>query len=390
MGAARGSPAGPVDIANLAEGPRVRRAAASAAERPRDHHLLDLSKALWKIVYGDPSDVIARTYVPTSRRSMPQLVASKTLQRRGRRPTAAGRGGCRSVVPSAETDARAAPFSRCLRRPVPWTKERIVGALRAWTRETGEPPRSYEWSPATARSLGRYNDRAARWEREWPRWPGADTLRYRFGRFTEALEEAGLPARPLAFEFSLPERVEAAQRLAAAGEPTRVIADHLGVHPATARSYVRARSCRDCGTAVVSGARALPALRARAPAKQGVDARGDRRGGACMDRRDGGSADYVGLGLRRARCPEMAAGTGPLAIGAAGPLALRQLGGRHAAAGHRARWRTYTREEMIEALRREAGGSTGLPPSASGRPAPQSAPTRPAWRAPSGPGPPGC
>jgi hypothetical protein len=135
-----------------------------------------------------------------------------------------------------------------------WTERRILAALQAWTREVGEPPRSYEWSPGTVRSLGRYNERAARWEREWPRWPGADTLRYRFGRFTKALEAAGLPARPLVFELSLPERVEAARRLALACEPTVAIADHLGVHPATVRSYLRDRPCRDCGTAVVSGA----------------------------------------------------------------------------------------------------------------------------------------
>jgi hypothetical protein len=146
------------------------------------------------------------------------------------------------------------PSCRC--RHGPSRAGPTSGSSPPWSagrRRRGEPPRSYEWSPGTARSLGLYNERAARWEREWPRWPATDTLRYHFGRFSQALEAAGLSARPLVFELSLPERVDAARRLADAGEPTAVIADHLGVHPATVRGYLRARSCRDCGTAVVSG-----------------------------------------------------------------------------------------------------------------------------------------
>jgi Homing endonuclease associated repeat len=75
-----------------------------------------------------------------------------------------------------------------------WTDERILAAVHAWAAETGEPPRSYEWSPGTARSLGLVNGRVAKWERERPRWPDSDTLRYHFGRFNLALQAAGLAA----------------------------------------------------------------------------------------------------------------------------------------------------------------------------------------------------
>jgi hypothetical protein len=74
---------------------------------------------------------------------------------------------------------------------------------------TRRPPRLYEWSPATPFSLGLENARVLKWERDWPRWPATDTVRYHFGRFNQALEAAGLPARPLVFELPLPERVEA-------------------------------------------------------------------------------------------------------------------------------------------------------------------------------------
>jgi hypothetical protein len=208
-----------------------------------------------------------------------------------------------------------------------WNEERIIAALHDWTRDTGEPPRSYEWSPGTARSLGRYNERAARWEREWPRWPGADTLRYHFGRFTQALEAAGFPVRPLVFELSLSGRVEAARRLAAAGEPMVAIADHLDVHPTTVRNYLRARSCRDCGTAVVSDAErclrcALKRRRERAWTREEIVA---ALRAWTADTGAPPTASEWDYGERAA--PEWLRDPGALALRSAGPLALRKLGG---------------------------------------------------------------
>jgi hypothetical protein len=248
-------------------------------------------------------------------------------------------------------------------RPKPrWTDERILAAVVGWTAETGEPPRSYEWSPGTARSLGLYTERAARWEREWPRWPATDTLRYHFGRFSQALEAAGLSARPLVFELSLPERVEAARRLADAGEPTAVIADHLGVHPATVRGYLRARSCRACGTAVVSGGElclrcALERRRERAwtqteivealrawTAEIGVP--------PTTSEWESGERASLKWKAERDRWP-----SAQLVRSRFGSwdTALR-------AAGYRARWRGHTPDELIAALSREAD-RLGRPPT---------------------------
>jgi hypothetical protein len=101
------------------------------------------------------------------------------------------------------------------------------------------------------------------------RWPGTDTLRYHFGQFTQTLEAAGLPGGALVFELSLLERVEAARRLAAAGEPTAAIADHPGRAP-DHRARLPARPSlprlRHGGRLPC---RALPALRARAAAGTG-------------------------------------------------------------------------------------------------------------------------
>lgn len=253
------------------------------------------------------------------------------------------------------------PLRQCCPRPSRRSEERIFAALHAWTRETGEPPRSYEWSPATARSLGRYNDRAARWEREWPRWPGADTLRCRFGRFAQALVGAGLPARPPVFDLSLPKRVHAAKRLAAAGQPTAVIADHLGVHPATVRNYLRPvvqrlrHGCR-------LGRHALPALRARAAANPSLDARGDRRGGARLDRGDRRTPTASEWDHGERAAPNWLREPNRWPSVQVVRSRFGSWGAAMRAAGHRARWRTYMPDELIEALRREAA-RLGRPPT---------------------------
>src|SRR4051812_4956413 len=108
-----------------------------------------------------------------------------------------------------------------------WTRERIVAALRAWAEELGRAPRSYDWSPVTARAGGFPLAGAEKWEREHPRWPHHALVRARFGSWRAALEAAGLPAAP---PLAIPrrERVQTAQRLhgrVSAGE----LADLLGV-----------------------------------------------------------------------------------------------------------------------------------------------------------------
>jgi hypothetical protein len=248
-------------------------------------------------------------------------------------------------------------------KPKPrWTDERILAAVHTWTAETGEPPRSYEWSPGTARSFGLCNERTARWERDWPRWPGTDTLRYHFGRFNQALEAAGLPSRPLVFELSLPERVEAAQRLAAAGEPTVAIADHLGVHQTTVRAYLRARPCRDCGTAVVSGAeRCLRCAleRRRERAWTGAEIVAALRAwiaetGAPPTTSEWDSGERAAAKWQRERDRWPSAQLVRSRFGS-WDAALR-------AAGYRGRWRGHTPDELIAALRREAN-RLGRPPT---------------------------
>ncbi len=62
----------------------------------------------------------------------------------------------------------------------------MLEAIRIWTREEGEPPRSEEWRPGS--------DLAGRWEREWPRWPSAMQVEWQFGRWRDALAAAGVDA----------------------------------------------------------------------------------------------------------------------------------------------------------------------------------------------------
>ncbi len=126
-----------------------------------------------------------------------------------------------------------------------WTRERIVGALRAWAEEQGRAPRSYDWAPFTARAAGFPIDGAEKWEREHPHWPHYTLVRGRFGSWRAALQAAGIPAPP---PLALPrrERVQTAQRLQ--GRLTAdELADLLGVNPRTVRSYWQATTCVRCG-----------------------------------------------------------------------------------------------------------------------------------------------
>src|SRR4051794_3450025 len=132
---------------------------------------------------------------------------------------------------------RSAPSAPRRHRWMPagtWDRQRVVAALRDWATDAGEPPRTYEWSPATARALGLSSAGARRWEQAHPRWPSTATVFEYFGTWSEALETAGLPARSRPLELPLNERVAAAQRMSALGHSTRVIAEQLGVSADTA------------------------------------------------------------------------------------------------------------------------------------------------------------
>jgi hypothetical protein len=141
-------------------------------------------------------------------------------------------------------------------RPGAWTDELVLAALRDWFDTYGRTPLSYEWSPGTAEVLGLPMAGAAEWMREHPRWPGTATVCRHFGSWAGAVRTAGLPrARAIAPGRGLAERVGAARRLTAAGHGTAEIAALLEISSRTVRNYLRAGSCRDCGTPVVTADR---------------------------------------------------------------------------------------------------------------------------------------
>jgi hypothetical protein len=141
-------------------------------------------------------------------------------------------------------------------RPGTWTDERVLAALRDWFDTFGRTPLSYEWSPSSAEVLGLPLAGGAEWRRRYPRWPSTATVCRHFGSWAGAVREAKLPpARAIALGRGLEERVEAARRLNRAGYRTSEIAALLEISARTVRSYLRAGTCRDCGTAVVSSHR---------------------------------------------------------------------------------------------------------------------------------------
>jgi hypothetical protein len=145
-----------------------------------------------------------------------------------------------------------------------WSRERVVEAIRDWTGAFGEPPRSHEWAPASARDRGRGLHAARRWQNEYPRWPSTSTVCLLFGTWNDALREAGVgvhwevrPGRGRA------ERVAAARRLSAQGLRTAQIASLIGVSPRTVRGYLRASSCRSCDEPVIGDGTLCPACATR-------------------------------------------------------------------------------------------------------------------------------
>jgi hypothetical protein len=134
-----------------------------------------------------------------------------------------------------------------------WNRQRILAALVHWTQYTGEPPRSYEWNAATAAGRGLSTARVRLWATQYPRWPSTATVTTYFDRWSKALTAAGLkPHRNIAPGQGRAERVHAAQRMARDRVPIKDIAEILAISPRTARAYLTAGHCADCGTPVIT------------------------------------------------------------------------------------------------------------------------------------------
>jgi hypothetical protein len=147
------------------------------------------------------------------------------------------------------TGTRGAPTGEPPARPgsggSEWTRASIRAAIEAWLAEEGQAPRSYDWEPAAARAAGFPLAGAEKWEREHPRWPHAALVKRRYGSWRAALATAGL-ANPPPHDLDRRARVATAQRLEGAMTATE-IAELLGVHSRTVRSYWRAIPCSRCG-----------------------------------------------------------------------------------------------------------------------------------------------
>jgi hypothetical protein len=155
-----------------------------------------------------------------------------------------------------------------------WSRERVIEALKDWAREFGQAPLRQELSPAGAEWLASpHRERAKRWMREHPRWPGAATVSNYFDSWADALRAAGLSVRyGYAFDLPLAERVGAALRMDTAGHSVAMIAEELGVSQGSVYKYLRASMCPDCGAPVVTPtARRCPACSARENVKPRFD-----------------------------------------------------------------------------------------------------------------------
>jgi|tagenome__1003787_1003787.scaffolds.fasta_scaffold20966506_4 hypothetical protein len=139
--------------------------------------------------------------------------------------------------------------------------------------EIGRVPRCYDWSPAAARAGDFGLDGAEKWEHEHPRWPHRALVVNRFGSWRAALQTAGFAAPP-PLHMSRRERVETAQRLRDRLSAEE-IAELLGVHERTVRSYWYASRCRRCGgpqivRSAASCAECIPYVAHRRPSKAAI------------------------------------------------------------------------------------------------------------------------
>jgi IS30 family transposase len=74
-----------------------------------------------------------------------------------------------------------------------WSDERLLEAIRDWTRLTGSPPTLYDWSPAHAPAGHRG---AARYLAARGRWPNASSIARRFGSLRAAVDAADVGGKP--------------------------------------------------------------------------------------------------------------------------------------------------------------------------------------------------
>ena len=138
-----------------------------------------------------------------------------------------------------------------------WDRERVIERCREWARQTGAPPRYYDWGPvARARAAGYRGSLAGKWEREHPSWPSTAVVHRHLRGWREPLALAGFPA-PAVIELPFAERVDEALRLRGEGLRWREIGDLLGISPDTARRYVRVHSCERCGQPILKPSAAV-------------------------------------------------------------------------------------------------------------------------------------
>jgi hypothetical protein len=102
--------------------------------------------------------------------------------------------GCGRATRGSDGPGRApewCPACAALRRRR-WSDQRLLEAIRAWTRLTGTPPTLYDWSPAHAPSD---HPGAARYLAEPGRWPSASSVARRFGSLRAAVERTSATGR---------------------------------------------------------------------------------------------------------------------------------------------------------------------------------------------------
>ena len=133
----------------------------------------------------------------------------------------------------------------------------MIERCREWPRQTGAPPRYYDWGPvARAREAGYRGSLAGKWEREHPSWPGTAVVYRHLRGWRELLLLAGFEA-PAVLEVPFAERVAEALRLRGEGLRWREIGELLGISPDTARRYVRVHDCTRCGEPILKPSAAL-------------------------------------------------------------------------------------------------------------------------------------